>query len=539
MHDLLKNLAEHSKRPLFKQYTGSTAGSTIAPSWKSVSYGTYLNDLSNAAGYWKRHLKDLGVQENEVVGIWVTGLVYADLVHLYAIIRAGFIPQVFNLVMLSKGSMINELLQLRAGKAFIYDQYYAADIKNINMPTAVIPDLSSIPVTPDWQLGNLRQVQDDDVAIIFHTTGTTSGRPKPVPQTHKWLKCQSQVNWPAAWQGGNGSQKCFNNLGSFGSVGSATAINYLSPSGQCIIQTSKPDFDADELLAMVHKEGLNNILLFASWFSKLLKVARTNPDVLEALRSVQQISYTGEALNPDDAQWVVEQGIPVVVIYATTETAICMVSDLKEPGSLPSMRLIEGMNCRLLPRRTLTSLNTDEGESHDEHLFDFFVPEDAGNCLHSSVRNRPNGHITGDLFEETRPGYYAFRGRSDDWIRSGNGRLGFCDTKSIEDNVKLTCSDLVQNCVVVGNAKPVVLFVEPTASFADSVDKPTELKVEILKRLEGFQATLFAHERIEGPSRVVIVPPGSLSRTREKGNIRRKAVEEDYASVLEDIYSQI
>jgi hypothetical protein len=86
----------------------------------------------------------------------------------------------------------------------------------------------------------------------------------------------------------------------------------LSPSGQCIIQTSKPDFDADELLAMVRKEGLNNILLYANWFSKLLEVARTN---LNALRSVQQIAYTGEALNPDDARWVVEQGIPVTVSF--------------------------------------------------------------------------------------------------------------------------------------------------------------------------------------------------------------------------------
>ncbi|GLB41447.1 putative AMP-binding enzyme [Lyophyllum shimeji] len=535
MHDLLESLAKHSNRPLFKRYTGSIAGSTTVPSWTSISYGTYLNDLNNAAAYWKCHLDRLGVQENEVVGIWVTGLHYADLVHLYALIRAGFIPQVFNLAMLSKGPMINELLHVRAGKAFIYDKYYAAEVQHVRVPTAVIPELSSIPVTPPSQLGSLPQAQDEDVAVIFHTTGTTSGRPKSVPQTHKWLKCQSQVNWPGAWQGGDGSQKCFNNLGSFGSVGSATAINYLSPTGQCLIQTSKPDFDADEFLAMVRKEGLNNMLLFASWFSKLLKVARTSPEVLEALRSMQQISYTGEALNPDDARWVVEQGIPVAVIYATTETAICMVSDLKDPGNLPSMRLIEGMNCKLLLRRISASSEAAEDPGHDEHLFDFFVPEDAGNCPHSSVRNRPDGHITGDLFEETRPGYYIFRGRSDDWIRTGHGRLGFCDTKAIEDNVKLTCSDLVQNCVVVGNAKPVVLFVEPASAFAESVRNPIELKAEILKRLGPFEASLYAHERIEG--RVVIVPPGSLPRTKEKGNIRRKAVEEDFAGILEEIYS--
>lgn len=94
------------------------------------------------------------------------------------------------------------------------------------------------------------------------------------------------------------------------------------------------------------------------------------------------------------------------------------------------------------------------------------------------------------------------------------------DVRSIEDNVKLTCSDLVQNCVVVGNSKPVVLFVEPTPSFADSVQSPAEVKATILQRIEGFQAKRFGHEKIHGPSRIVIVPPGSLPRTEEKGNIR-------------------
>ncbi|KAF8075326.1 acetyl-CoA synthetase-like protein [Lyophyllum atratum] len=536
MHDLLKSLADHSERPLFKQYTGSITGSNITPSWTSISYETYLGDLNNAAAYWKIHLEELGVQNREVVGIWITGSLYTDLVHIYAIIRAGFIPQVFSSALLSKGgSVVNDLLHIRAGKAFIYDGYYAEHAQHITVPISMIPDLASIPETPHWRLQDLPHAEDDDVAIIFHTSGTTSGRPKPVPQTHKWLKCQSQVNWPGAWQGGDGTQKRFNNLGSFGSIGSATAINYLSPSGQCLIQTSKPDIDADELLAMVRTEGLNNILLFASWFSKLLKVARTNPDVLKALRSMQQISYTGEALNPDDARWVVEQGIPVAVIYATTETAICLVSDLTAPANLPSMRTVKGMKCEFIPHaRTIPSDET-EGADREAKLFEFFVPEDAGNCPHLSIRNRPDGHVTGDLFEETGPGYYIFRGRTDDWIRSGNGRLGFCDTKSIEDNVKLICSDLVQNCVVVGNSKPVVLFVEPTPSFAHCVETPTKMKAEIMKRTEVFQATLLPHEKIDG--RLVVVLPGSLPRTTEKGNIRRKAVEETYADVLEEIYS--
>jgi hypothetical protein len=66
-------------------------------------------------------------------------------------------------------------------------------------------------------------------------------------------------------------------------------------------------------LAMVNNEGLNSMILYAPWFSKLLNIARSSPTVLAALKGMGQINYTGAALNPDDELWAEEQGIPVVV----------------------------------------------------------------------------------------------------------------------------------------------------------------------------------------------------------------------------------
>ncbi|KAG6906981.1 hypothetical protein DXG01_011121 [Tephrocybe rancida] len=567
MLQLLTGLTKHSEKPLFKDFVGLLQESIVAPSWRTITYKTFLHDLEASAQYLQQHLQKFGVQKKDVVGIWITGARYEDVVNLYAVARAGFIPQVFSRVMATQGgTMINDLLTLQNGKALVYDPHYQDQVHKIAVPTLVAPELQ--PATNSLgfeQLSDLPVVEDDDVAIIFHTSGTTSGRPKPVPQSHKWLRFQSEVNWPSAWQVEGEAQKCFNNVGSFANVASATSINKVVPSGHCMIRTSKPDFDADELLAMINVEGLNNMLLYASRLSHLLDVARTNPKVLKALRNMQQISYTGEALNPDDIRWVVEQGLPVVAIYASTEIcelcfrslrtrteltserlAICLVSDIKELESLPSMRLIGGGNIQLLSVQ-------EDGTEHHGKLFDVFVPADAPNCPHSSIRNRPNGHVTGDLFEEVKPGYFIFRklwmifslmlaehspgGRSDDWIKSGKYIMGLCDTKSIEDTTRLNCADLVYNCVVVGNYKPVVLFVEPMPAHANSVTSPAELKAEILKRMEKFQAGLFPHERFD--DRVVVVAQGSLPRTSDKGNIRRNAVEELYADVLKEIYSTL
>jgi hypothetical protein len=137
-------------------------------------------------------------------------------------------------------------------------------------------------------------------------------------------------------------------------------------------------------------------------------------------------------------------------LYATTETAGCLISPLAEKGILPGMRVIKGIDCKFIPTKGLdhTRLDGDaEQRAQGGQLFDLFVPAEADNCPHPSVRNRPDGHITGDLFEETQPGLYCFRkrgcisfflsepestigGRNDDWIRTGK-YFSFCDTKYV------------------------------------------------------------------------------------------------------------
>jgi hypothetical protein len=96
------------------------------------------------------------------------------------------------------------------------------------------------------------------------------------------------------------------------------------------------------------------------------------------------------------------------------------------------MRVIPGIECSFIPTG---SVKEDLDSVHDNkfqggQLYDLFVPASAGNCPYPTFRNRPNGHISGDIFEEVQPGYYAFRGRNDDWIRTGK-TLSFCDTKYV------------------------------------------------------------------------------------------------------------
>lgn len=70
------------------------------------------------------------------------------------------------------------------------------------------------------------------------------------------------------------------------------------------------------------------------------------------------------------------------------------------------LRPIPELGLELIPALNDKSSGSDASQ---KQLFDLFLPLTALNCPCPKVRNRPDGHITGDLFEEVKPGYYVFR----------------------------------------------------------------------------------------------------------------------------------
>lgn len=162
----------------------------------------------------------------------ITGDKYNDLVSMYAIARIGYIPQMLNKAMAIQGSLvIKDVLTATGAKAVLFDQFFAAFISQLPCPCMELIDVTSIiqySLLPS-ELPDLPAVNDTDIAVIFHTSGTTSGKPKPVPETHNWLRCQAQIQWTAIWQGGS-QQAVVNNLGSFANVGSATSTSSIESS---------------------------------------------------------------------------------------------------------------------------------------------------------------------------------------------------------------------------------------------------------------------------------------------------------------------
>ncbi|KAJ7611711.1 acetyl-CoA synthetase-like protein [Roridomyces roridus] len=521
--DVLAAWEKYRDRPLFKQLVQGAEGQKT---WIPITYEDFQNETDRVGRHWRATLSSQGFKSSDVIGLWATGQKYTDLIHIYSLIRAGFIPQLFS-VTYQSGEVVRDLLIACNGKALLYDPAFAVAVEgHVDLPAICLPAVDTLQSSSD-PLPPLLDVAEDEPAMILHTSGTTSGKPKPVPVTHRNLKGQ-QSQFRGINQGAFETQDIYNKLGSYCHIGTASSISYMSLRGDCTVQTSRSDFDAEEFLQLTREAGVNRLFLYAPWLSNLLKFARTNQDVLDTLKNMRQIIYTGASLNPEDEAWMVAQNIPGTLLYATTEAFLILISDLNERQDLPAMRLIPGVECEFIPN--------DNSEPDKGTLYDVFLPAHSSNCPHPSFRNRENGHYTGDLFEQVKPGRYIFRGRNDDWIRTGPS-LSFCDTKAIEDNVLQVSSQLVSNCTAVGHYKPgVVLFVEPVTPVTPGSDKEMVLKKEIIALTAPFNARLFLHERITDPGRIVVVPQGKLARTKEKGNIRRKAVEDEFSDILQEIY---
>ena len=115
----------------------------------------------------------------------LSGFIYTDVLHIYGISRAGYIPQLFSL-RLPNPAVVHELLQRAGAQALIYDASFESILNNFPLPTYRALASERIEPTP-ISLPSISDSQEDDIAFIFHTSGSTSGSPKLVPMTYRWL----------------------------------------------------------------------------------------------------------------------------------------------------------------------------------------------------------------------------------------------------------------------------------------------------------------------------------------------------------------
>ncbi|KAI0639736.1 acetyl-CoA synthetase-like protein [Trametes polyzona] len=521
----------------FKLPRLASADSEVVEEWVPVTYQQFLSDVERSARYWSRTLSAHKVPKRSIVGMWLGGMTYLDALHIYGVARAGYIPQLFSLRM-PNPDVVYELLERAEARALVFDSAYAPIVTKCPVPAESAVDVCAVDVT-DAPLPDLWvPTHGDEIVMIYHTSGSTSGSPKLVPCTADWVNATVAKAGHVTRPHNPKRQDVTVWMGSMCHIGQTfMLIGYLQH-GVCTIQPTKIAFSSEELMDMVRRCRLNRLNQFATFLAGHLRRSRNDSALLAVLKQLDELLYSGLPLAQEEEAWAYANGILLKNLFGSTECGAMLLSVGGRGDDAAYLQPIEGTAYGFFPISTAQEAETanETGyEDANQRLLELVILSHSGDCPHPSLRQADGHYHTGDLFLEVAPGRYVSRGRDDDWIKSENSLR--CDTRAIEENVRATCAALVAECVVVGNGRPSpALFVEPKLPLVADADAE-RLKHAILRRTRHFHSRRYLHERIVSPALIVVVPSGTLPRTATKGNIRRRAVEEQFKEELDRIYA--
>ncbi|CDO77060.1 hypothetical protein BN946_scf184473.g4 [Trametes cinnabarina] len=529
---LVPRFREHADKPVFRPYIDRD------DAWDIVTYRDLEQRLAAAKSYWQRTLASSKLEPLDVVGCWLTGRKLSDLINGIALSALGYTPQFFSTYS-EDVALIIELLSQSKGRALVIDARFADKVAShgsasmpyfVALDDAQLQELVSDAMQGGGDVSTLTFVPDapvrpDDIAALFHSSGTTGGRPKIIPNTFKMLKSTISVRFPSSdltSAVGGGQQTTINTISNL--IGIATFHISLGCiyTGACLVQSSSASIPAQEFVGMTRACGLNRLAVYATFLSKLIKAAKEDDAVQNALKGLHDIVHTGVSLPKEDEEWAFKNGLTVYNAYSTTETGPL----LKLDPTTRVLRPIPGAEPVFLPYNA-------SDDSSGVQLYELVVPSGADCCPPPALCAADGYYHSNDLFERVHDGW-VYRGRAGDWIKVVSG---FCDTKTMEDIVRKACPDIVHDVVVVGSGRafPCLIVESPDEGLTD--DKRKEVAEQVIKRTADLLLGLFPHEQIQDPRRVVVVEKGSLPRTWEKGNIRRPAAEKQFAKQLDEIYA--
>ncbi|KAI9572866.1 acetyl-CoA synthetase-like protein [Boletus coccyginus] len=484
--------------------------------WLSISYRQFKRDVEYTARYYRRLLKSVGLTDNSVVGLWLGGMTYQDVLHIYGISRAGYIPQLFS-IRLPNPDVVLELLRKQHARALIYASEFTRATSNFPLPSFLAIEKDKMEPCSE-ELPPLSPKNGDQTVFVFHTSGSTSGSPKLVPCSQRWMSAiATKAKFICAPRDPQRQDVSYLDVMLIGAL----------QHGTCTIQPTKIAFSSEELVDMILRCQLNRLNQFSTFLSSQLRNARLHPKLLEQLRSLSEIIFSGLPLQREDEEFAYRNGLKIKNLFGNTECGAMLLSIGGSGRDAALLRAVPDTSYAFVP------IDATSGHQSSTQLLELVILADSADCPDHSLRGGDGHFHTGDLFQEMATGLYSFCGRNDDWIKSENSLR--CDTKAIEDNVRATCGDLIEDCIVVGTGRPSpALFVEPVTG----IDH-TKLKREIIRKTRPFHSRRYLHERITCPELIIIVSSKSLPRTATKGNIRRRAVEEAYQAHLDTIYSSL
>lgn len=359
------------------------------------------------------------------------------------------------------------------------------------------------------------------VAYIHHTSGTSTGLPKPIPQSHRAgvgvLPCldgSSTASFTTTPLYHGGVADCFR-------AWTSSALIWLFY-GKIPITSSNIKSSLQVADRSFSSSAVNAPVRYFSSVPYILQMLADDTDGLKRLVELDIVGVGGAALPDQVGARLTQSGVHLISRFGSAECGF-LLSSHRDYDDDQAWQFL-----RAPPKSSLLRF---EQQSDGSGLSELIILK---GWPHMAKVNRDDGSFaTSDLFEPHPHISHAWRyhSRSDSQITLVTGKK--FDPAPVEDTI--TASDaLIRDVMVFGSGRQVpgaLIFVSEAAQ-----DMPeTEIRDRLWKAVDNVNQKGQDHTRISRDM-IVILKEGSLEKS-SKGTLLRKPAEEKFAKEIEAAYS--
>ncbi|RDI78350.1 hypothetical protein Vi05172_g11662 [Venturia inaequalis] len=363
----------------------------------------------------------------------------------------------------------------------------------------------------------------DDIAFLFHTSGTSTGLPKPIPQSHHAavgvlpaLDGRKSATFTTTPLYHGGIADCLR-------AWTSSALIWLFPGADLPI-TSKNILLSMECAERAAQEEKNPPVSYFASVPYILQMLADENDGMALLQAMELISVGGAALPQNIGDKLVDNGVNLVSRFGSAECGFLLSSHRLYKSDKEWQYLRLPANSKHL---------SFEPEVDDGNLSQLIV---LSTWPHVAKSNRPDGSFaTSDLFEPhpSIPSAWKYHSRNDSQITLSTGKK--FDPSPVEDSIS-SASPLIRDVLIFGNHQQVPgLLVFPSKTSAER--KGADVESEIWRIVQDVNFQGQDHTRISRNMITILTQDEDPLPKSSKGTILRNVANGKYAKQIEAVYN--
>ncbi|EME40345.1 non-ribosomal peptide synthetase-like protein [Dothistroma septosporum NZE10] len=362
-------------------------------------------------------------------------------------------------------------------------------------------------------------VNKDDVAYLHHTSGTSTGIPKPIPQTHR-VGAGVYARFDGSRHATFTTTPLYHGgIADLFRAWTSNALIWLFPGKELPITAT----NVVKCLETAEESRTAEVKYFSS-VPYVLQMMASDEKGLERLKTMDIVGVGGAALPAQVGDDLVRKGVNLVSRFGSAECGFLMSSHRDYENDKEWQHLRPGDGVKQL-----------KFEERDGGLHELVI---SAGWPHMSKTNREDGSFaTADLFKshESIPNAWKYDSRADAQLTLITGKK--FDPSPLEASIAAS-SDLLDDVLIFGNGKPYpgALLFRSEESKGVSDDDVIARVASVVERMNKESQS---HARVPRNMLLPMLHAESALEKSSKGTILRNKAEERYAEIIEGAYENV